>query len=112
MTPHNNCPEPFILPGHAHLYAAGSFKLEHEGRRRRHAGQHLHARARRSRSAPSRWKARSTSSRVTMGIDPIELRLRNEPEHGSDDRRAAFSSRHLVEGLPRRRRALRLGAAR
>ena len=63
-----------------------------------------------NRSAPSRWNARSTSWRTTMGIDPIELRRRNEPEKDPTTG-APFSSRHIVEAYRRRRRALRLGAS-
>ncbi len=65
-----------------------------------------------SRSAPSRWNARSTSWPHEMGIDPIELRRRYEPEKDPTPAIAHSRRAHLVEGLCRRRGALRLGRAR
>ena len=46
-----------------------------------------------------RWSARSTSSPgAEIGIDPVELRIRNEPDTDPTSGKA-FSSRHLVEAF-------------
>ena len=50
-----------------------------------------------NRSAPSRWKARSTSWRTTWSIDPIELRRRWEPERDPTSGSPHSPSRHLLK---------------
>jgi xanthine dehydrogenase YagR molybdenum-binding subunit len=62
MTAHNNCPEQFTFPAR-HLYAAKTFRLEQKV-----ADMDMLAntfmRAPGESSAPSRWRARSTSWRT------------------------------------------------
>jgi xanthine dehydrogenase YagR molybdenum-binding subunit len=61
----------------------------------RHAGQHLHARARRG---GRHLRAGSAIDELAhaMQMDPIELRIRNEPEKDPTTG-TPFSSRHIVE---------------
>ena len=46
----------------------------------------------------SPWSPRSTSSPIALEMDPIELRIRNEPDVDPESGNP-FSSRHLVECL-------------
>ena len=94
MTAHNNMPEPFIL-GTQCLYAAGSFKLSVET-------AHLDMLANTFMRAPGEsvgtFALESAIDELAgkLGMDPIELRLLNEP--GQDPTLGIpFSSRHLVE---------------
>ena len=48
---------------------------------------------------------------AAVGMDPIELRVRNEPDVDPEDGKP-WSGRHLVECLRRGADAIRLGAAR
>ena len=89
---------------------ADSIKLRRRGRRIWTCSPTPSCARRARRSAPSRWNARSTSWPWRLGIDPIELRLRNEPEKDPTTG-LPFSSRAHRRGLSRRRRAVRLGAA-
>ncbi len=94
MTEHNNVPEPFIL-GSECLYAAGSFKLSVET-------AHLDMLANTFMRAPGEsvgtFALESALDQLAekLGLDPIELRLRNEPEQ-DPTLGVPFSSRHLVE---------------
>ena len=94
MTGHNNMPEPFIL-GTQCLYAAGSFKLEVQS-------AHLDMLANTFMRAPGEsvgtFALESAIDELAekLGLDPIELRLRNEPEQ-DPTLGIPFSSRHLVK---------------
>ena len=94
MTDHNALPEPFILPARC-LYAADSFKLDVEvatvdmiaNTFMRAPGESVGSFA--LESAVDELAER-------LGMDPMELRLRNEPEKDPTTG-TPFSSRHLVE---------------
>ncbi len=94
MTEHNNVPEPFILATQC-LYAAGSFKLEVKT-------AYLDMLANTFMRAPGEsvgtFALESAIDELAekLGMDPIELRLRNEPEQ-DPTLGIPFSSRHLVE---------------
>ncbi len=102
MSPHNNMPEPFILGTRA-AYAADSFKLSVEAvQMNMLANTFMRAPG----EAPGTFALESAIDElaVELGIDPIELRILNEPETDPMSGRP-FSSRHIVE-------AWRAGAAR
>ncbi len=94
MTEHNNVPEPFILATQC-LYAAGSFKLSVET-------AHLDMLANTFMRAPGEsvgtfaLESAIDELAAKLGLDPIELRIRNEPEQ-DPTLGIPFSSRHLVE---------------
>jgi xanthine dehydrogenase YagR molybdenum-binding subunit len=94
MTAHNNMPEPFILPARS-AYAAGSFKLDVEVAT-------LDTLANTFMRAPGEsvgtFALESAIDELAhaMKMDPIELRIRNEPEQDPTTG-APFSSRHIVE---------------
>jgi len=102
MTAHNNVPEPFITPSMI-LYSAGSLKLSVET-------AHLNMLANTFMRAPGEavgsFALESAIDELAekLGMDPIELRIRNEPEKDPVSG-LPFSSRNLVE-------AYRAGAAR
>ncbi len=94
MTPHNNMPEPFIL-GTRGGYAAGSFKLSVET-------VTMNMLANTFMRAPGEsvgtfaLESAIDELAVELAMDPIELRLRNEPEKDPTSG-LPFSSRHVVE---------------
>ena len=94
MTPHNNMPEPFIL-GTRGGYAAGSFKLSVET-------VAMNMLANTFMRAPGEsvgtfaLESAIDELAVELAMDPIELRLRNEPEKDPTTG-LPFSSRHIVE---------------
>ena len=94
MTDHNNVPEPFILPAKS-VYAAGSFKLAVEV-------AHLDMLANTIMRAPGEavgtFALESAIDELAdrLGMDPVELRIRNEPEKDPTTG-LPFSSRHVVE---------------
>ncbi len=94
MTDHNNVPEPFILATQC-LYAARSFKLSVET-------AHLDMLANTFMRAPGEsvgtFALESAVDELAekLGLDPIELRIRNEPEQ-DPTLGVPFSSRHLLE---------------
>jgi xanthine dehydrogenase YagR molybdenum-binding subunit len=94
MSAHNNMPEPFILPARS-AYAAGSFKLEVEVAT-------LDTLANTFMRAPGEsvgtfaLESAVDELAAQLGLDPIELRIRNEPERDPTTG-LRFSSRHLVE---------------
>ena len=94
MTPHNNLPEPFILPARC-VYAAGSFKLDVQV-----ADMDMLAntfmRAPGEAVGTFALECAVDELAVEIGMDPIALRLRNEPEKDPTTG-TPFSSRHLVE---------------
>ncbi|HEU4534216.1 MAG TPA: xanthine dehydrogenase family protein molybdopterin-binding subunit [Polyangiaceae bacterium] len=102
MGRHGDLPEPFILATRS-AYAAGSFKLGVEVTR-------LDMLANTFMRAPGEavgtfaLECAIDELAHELGVDPVELRLRNEPGENPTDG-APFSSRHVVE-------AYRAGAAR
>jgi xanthine dehydrogenase YagR molybdenum-binding subunit len=94
MTPHNNMPEPFILPARS-AYAAKSFRLDVETVR-------LDMVANTFMRAPGEsvgtFGLESAVDELAheLGMDPIELRIRNEPEMDPTTG-LPFSARHIVE---------------
>ncbi len=94
MTRHNALPEPFIM-GTQSGYAAGSFKLDVEA-------AYMDMLANTFMRAPGEsvgtfaLESAIDELAVQLGIDPIELRIRNEPEKDPMTGRP-FSSRHIVE---------------
>jgi xanthine dehydrogenase YagR molybdenum-binding subunit len=102
MTPYNEFPEPFIL-GTQHTYGAGSFLLDVEVAR-------LDVLANTFMRAPGEavgtfgLECAVDELAVALDLDPVELRIRNEPEKDPIEN-TPFSSRHIVE-------AWRMGAER
>jgi xanthine dehydrogenase YagR molybdenum-binding subunit len=94
MTAHNNMPEPFVLPARS-AYAAGSFKLDVEVAT-------LDMLANTFMRAPGESVGTFALESVidelahAMQMDPIALRMRNEPQKDPTTG-APFSSRHIVE---------------
>jgi xanthine dehydrogenase YagR molybdenum-binding subunit len=94
MGRHNNMPEPFILPAKS-AYASGSFKLDVET-------AHMDMLANTFMRAPGEsvgtFALESAVDELAnlLEIDPIELRIRNEPEKDPTSG-TAFSSRNIVE---------------
>jgi xanthine dehydrogenase YagR molybdenum-binding subunit len=94
MTDHNNMPEMFIFPSRC-VYSAGSFKLAVEV-----APMDMLANTfmRAPGESVGTFALESAVDELAeqLGIDPIELRIRNEPEKDPMSG-LPFSSRHLVE---------------
>ena len=94
MTAHNNMPEPFILPARS-AYAAGNFKLDVEVAT-------MDMLANTFMRAPGEsvgtfgLECAIDELAAQLGIDPIELRIRNEPDKDPTTG-LPFSSRHIVE---------------
>jgi xanthine dehydrogenase YagR molybdenum-binding subunit len=94
MSAHNNMPEPFIVPTLS-AYAAGSFKLEVQVAT-------LDMLANTFMRAPGEsvgtfaLESAVDELAAELGMDPIELRVRNEPEKDPTTG-LGFSSRHIVE---------------
>ncbi len=94
MTSHNNMPEPFILPTRS-AYAASSFKLDVEVAK-------MDMLANTFMRAPGEsvgtfgLECAVDELATELGMDPIELRIRNEPEKDPTSG-LPFSSRHIVE---------------
>lgn len=94
MTEHNNCPEQFTFPAR-HLYAAGNFKIAQQV-------AHMDMVANTFMRAPGEsigtfaLESAIDALAEKLGIDPVELRRRNEPESDPITGKP-FSSRHLVE---------------
>ena len=94
MTPHNAMPEPFIVATRS-AYAAGSFKLEVEVAK-------MDMLANTFMRAPGEavgtfgLECGIDELAVALDMDPIELRVRNEPEKDPTSG-TPFSSRHIVE---------------
>ncbi|MGO4353142.1 xanthine dehydrogenase family protein molybdopterin-binding subunit [Rhizobium sp. RAF36] len=98
MTPHNSCPEQFTFPAR-HLYAAGSFRLAQEV-----ADMDMLAntfmRAPGESVGTFALECALDELADKLGIDPIELRRRIEPETDPTSGKP-FSSRMLVEAYER-----------
>ncbi len=94
MTPHNNMPEPFILGTRAG-YAADAIRLSVEV-----ATMNMLAntfmRAPGESVGTFALESAIDELAVELGVDPIELRLRNEPDKDPISG-LPFSSRHIVE---------------
>lgn len=94
MTKHNSLPEPFILPALS-VYGAASFKLDVKV-----ADMDMLANTfmRAPGEAVGTFALESAIDELAdqLGMDPIELRIRNEPEKDPASGRP-FSSRHLVQ---------------
>ncbi len=94
MTRHNALPEPFILPARG-AYAAGSFKLDVEV-------AYLDMLANTFMRAPGEavgtfgLECAVDELAAKLGMDPVELRIRNEPEKDPTEG-TPFSSRNVVE---------------
>jgi CO/xanthine dehydrogenase Mo-binding subunit len=94
MTRHNAMPEPFVLPARG-VYAARSIKLDVES-------AYVDMVANTFMRAPGEsvgtfaLESAVDELAVELGMDPIELRLRNEPNKDPTEN-LPFSSRHLVE---------------
>ena len=94
LTSHNKLPEPFVLPTQS-AYAAGAIKLDVQvadidmvpNTFMRAPGESVGTFA---------LECAIDELAVELGMDPIELRLRNEPEKDPMTGRP-FSSRHIVE---------------
>ena len=95
-TRHNGLPEPFILPARC-LYAADNVKLDVQA-------VELDTVANTFMRAPGEavgsfgLECAIDELAERIGIDPVELRVRNEPETDPTSGKA-FSSRHLVEAF-------------
>ena len=102
MTAHNTMPEAFIAPARC-LYRADSFRLEVQVA---DLDMLANTSMRAPGEAPGSFALESALDELAdrLGMDPIELRLRNEPERDPTDGRP-FSSRNVV-------RAFRDGAER
>ena len=93
-TPHNAMPEAFITPAMC-LYAAGSIKLDVQvAEMDMLANTFMRAPGEAVGSFPLECAIDELAERI--GIDPIELRIRNEPEN-DPTMGTPFSSRHIVE---------------
>ena len=94
MGRHNNLPEPFILPAMS-AYKSGSFRLDVEAVK-------MDMLANTFMRAPGEsvgtFALESAVDELAdiLGMDPIELRIRNEPEKDPTSG-VPFSSRHIVE---------------
>lgn len=94
MTGHNNMPEPFILPARS-AYAAGSFKLQVEVAKMDMLANTF-MRAPGESVGTFALESAVDELAVQLGMDPVELRIRNEPEKDPTTG-VAFSARHIVE---------------
>ncbi|WP_348263242.1 xanthine dehydrogenase family protein molybdopterin-binding subunit [Telmatobacter sp. DSM 110680] len=94
MTAHNDCPEQFTFPAR-HLYSAANFKMVQQV-----ADMDMLANTfmRAPGESIGTFALECTVDELAeqMGIDPIELRIRNEPEKDPTSGKP-FSSRHIVE---------------
>jgi len=94
MTSHNALPEPFILPTRS-AYAASHFKLDVEVAELDMVSNTF-MRAPGEAVGTFALESAVDELAVQLQIDPIELRIRNEPEKDPTTG-APFSSRHIVE---------------
>lgn len=102
MTEHSHLPEAVIVPSRV-LYAAGNMNLDVQVADM-DMPVNTYIRAPGDAVGSFALECAVDELAVEMGIDPIELRLRNEPDENPTSGRP-FSSRHLVE-------AYRMGAER
>jgi xanthine dehydrogenase YagR molybdenum-binding subunit len=78
MTPHNNVPEPFVLPART-LYAAKSFRLDVQTVKM-HMAANTFMRAPGEAVGSFGLECAVDELACLMGVDPVDLRLKNEPE--------------------------------
>ena len=102
MTPHNNLPEPVIM-GTKSAYAADAIRLQVETTTMNMLANTF-MRAPGESVGTFALESAVDEMAVELGIDPVELRIRNEPDKDPVSG-LPFSSRHIVE-------AWRAGAAR
>jgi xanthine dehydrogenase YagR molybdenum-binding subunit len=93
---HNNMPEPFTLPAKS-AYAAGAFELDV---RVTHVDMLANTFMRAPGEAVGTFALESAIDELAhqLGMDPIELRMRNEPEKDPTTG-APFSARHVEEAF-------------
>jgi len=94
MGRHNNMPEPFILPARS-AYKSGSFKLDVVATRMDMLANTF-MRAPGESVGTFALECAVDELAENLDMDPIELRIRNEPEKDPTSG-APFSSRHIVE---------------
>jgi xanthine dehydrogenase YagR molybdenum-binding subunit len=94
MGRHNNMPEPFILPAKS-AYKSGSFRLDVETAKMDMLSNTF-MRAPGESVGTFALESAIDELAVELGMDPIELRIRNEPEKDPTSG-VPFSSRHIVE---------------
>jgi xanthine dehydrogenase YagR molybdenum-binding subunit len=94
MGRHNNMPEPFILPARS-AYKSGSFKLDVDAARMDMLSNTF-MRAPGESVGTFALESAVDELAESLGMDPIELRIRNEPEKDPTSG-TPFSSRHIVE---------------
>jgi xanthine dehydrogenase YagR molybdenum-binding subunit len=94
MGRHNNMPEPFILPAKS-AYKSGSFKLDVETAKMDMLSNTF-MRAPGESVGTFALESAIDELAIELGMDPIELRIRNEPEKDPTSG-VPFSSRHIVE---------------
>ena len=94
MTPHNNMPEPFILGTRA-AYACPNITLQVEITRMNMLANTF-MRAPGEAVGTFALECAIDELAVDLGMDPVELRIRNEPDKDPTSG-LAFSSRHIVE---------------
>ena len=94
MTAHNDCPEQFTFPAR-HLYSAGSFKI---GQQVADMNMVANTFMRAPGESIGTFALECTVDELAeqLGLDPIQLRVRNEPEKDPTSGKE-FSSRNLVE---------------
>lgn len=94
MTAHNNCPEQFTFPAR-HLYATESYKI---GQQVADMDMLANTFMRAPGESIGTFALECTVDELAeqMGIDPIEFRMRNEPETDPTQGKP-FSSRNLVQ---------------
>jgi xanthine dehydrogenase YagR molybdenum-binding subunit len=92
MTAHNDCPEQFTFPAR-HMYSTKSFKI---GQQVADMDMVANTFMRAPGESIGTFALESAVDELAaqIGVDPIELRLRNEPEKDPTSRKA-FSSRNL-----------------
>ncbi|WP_158787418.1 xanthine dehydrogenase family protein molybdopterin-binding subunit [Granulicella sp. L46] len=94
MGRHNNMPEPFMLPAKS-AYKSGTFRLQVEAARMDMVGNTF-MRAPGEAVGTFALESALDELAVNLGMDPIELRIRNEPDKDPTSG-VPFSSRHIVE---------------
>jgi xanthine dehydrogenase YagR molybdenum-binding subunit len=92
MTPHNNFPEPFVLPSQC-TYASPNIKLDVETARM-DALSNTFMRAPGEAVGTFALECAVDELAVALNMDPVELRLYNEP-HKDPTKGTPFSARHL-----------------
>ena len=108
MTPHNNMPEPFVLPAKS-VYASKTFFLDVETVKMNMVANTF-MRAPGEAVGTFGLESAMDELAVELGMDPIEVRIRNEPERDPLTGAAVLPARHRA-GVARGLGAVRLGQA-